>query len=196
MAYKLPLTQIRYAMARQPDWIDGRFDIEAKADDPSMTTESQLLEMLQGLLSDRFKLNLHRETQQADGYALVIAKNGSKLQRSTSEGGFFSLLGGLGASARVEDAKRNLVEGTGPVIMRVRRASMFALTQNLAIPARSPVVDQTGLQDVYDFELMWDESAGPSFFTALQEQLGLRLVPQKVPIDILVIDSADKPTPN
>ena len=196
VAYGLPLSQIRYSMARQPDWIDGRFDIEAKADDPSITTESQLLAMLQALLSERFKLKLHRETQQADGYALVIAKNGFKLQRSTSERSFFSILGGVGNRATVEDAKRNLVSGTGPVVMTVRRASMSVVTQSLAIPARSPVVDRTDLHDAYDFELMWDESAGPSFFTALQEQLGLRLVPQKMTIDILVIDAADRPTAN
>src|SRR5689334_4993236 len=103
-----PFGSVRFEVPRQPGWSGGRVNIEAKAEDPSTATESQLQTMLQTLLTERFRLKLHRESQQADGYALVVGRNGSKLKVSTSERGFLTILGGRGSSATLEEGKRNL----------------------------------------------------------------------------------------
>lgn len=192
-AYAIPRSEFERLIVGGPDWIDkDRFDIEAKADRP--LPQEELERMLQTLLADRFGLRLHRETRQVDGYSLVAAKGGAKLKP---------------------------VESTAPGRIRTTRGSLTAvgttmarLAQVLSIPLGQPVVDDTGLTGSYDFMLTWTPSASEtnilsplggstlpdpgeaSVFTAMEEQLGLRLQRRKVPADMLVIDAASHPTPN
>ncbi|SPF50451.1 conserved exported hypothetical protein [Candidatus Sulfopaludibacter sp. SbA4] len=171
-----------------PDWIargDDRYNIEAKAAEPSKATEQQLLSMLQTLLADRFQLKFHRETVETPGFALVVAKNGPKLRESTAEevGTAFS------------GAKKPMPGR--PASLKARKYTMPMLANLLSrIGGHGPMMDKTGLSGAYDFTLSWDEDAGPALTTALNEQLGLRLESHKVPVSFLVVDSAQKPADN
>jgi len=175
-----------------PDWVreSPRFDVEAKAENPS-ATEEQLLLMLRNLLADRFQLRLHRETVERTGYALVQAKSGLKLKESSGDG-----KGGLritGANIFKPDAieRKNLDQNT----MTGQRTSMPQLANALSnLPDNGPVIDQTGLQGFYDFKLTWEP--GESLSSVLQQQLGLKLEARKVPVELMVIDSAEKPSEN
>jgi uncharacterized protein (TIGR03435 family) len=194
IAYDLPMNQIDFPAGR-PNWLIDRFDIDGKAESPSTTSESQLIVMLQELLKDRFKLSFHRRTEQVSGYALVVAQGGSKLQQARSGGEqIVTINGGFGTTD--QDVKANLVAGTNAFTITGHNSSMELLAKHLSIPTREAVVDKSGLEGIYDFKLMWDESLGLSLVTALREQLGLRLLRQKVPIEILVIDHIERPSEN
>lgn len=150
-----------------PDWLWDAFDLEGKAENPSTVRQDQLLQMLRAFLIDRFKLQYHLEHKTVPGYRLVIAKAGHKLK-----------------------------PGTGPLSgIRNARGSKSASNASIALLARSlsrdlgPVIDRTGLEGSYAFELSGDASV----FTILEEQLGLRLEPERVTLDFIVIDSAEKP---
>jgi uncharacterized protein (TIGR03435 family) len=160
-----------------PDWLSGaRFDITAKP--PAGYKHEQLQPLLRNLLAARFKLTVHHDSRQLSGYALVIAKGGARLQESTGPKTFFTVRPGL-----ISGTQRSLEELTGALARMLSR----------------PVVDQTGLMAAYDIKLEWtqDPEQELSTFAALQEQLGLRLQPQKVPIDIVIVDHIEKtPTEN
>jgi uncharacterized protein (TIGR03435 family) len=175
-----------FLIKSKPDWIargSDRFDIAAKAEDPRKATEAQLIEMLQTLLIERFQMKFHREAVEKSGFALMFAKKGPKLQESTADGVGISSTGGKPLDGQ-------------PVKLKASRYSMVKLANVLSVLGPGPVIDKTGLAGVYDFTLAWDETAGPSLFTALQDQLGLRLEPQKVSVSYFVIDSAQKPGEN
>ncbi len=174
-----------------PGWIDSLpFSIDAKADEGSTTTRAQLMEMMRTLLEDRFKLKFHREMKEVPGYALVIRKDGIRLKES-AEG---TRAGGVNRPGNI----------TGSISMAFLAG---ALTRALA----APVTDSTGLTARYDIDLKWSpdvgqppttgpattasDPTGPSIFTAIQE-LGLRLEPKKSSIELFVIDSIEKPSPN
>jgi bla regulator protein BlaR1 len=175
-----------------PGWFDSdRFDIDAKAEDPSKTTGAELHQMLQQLLADRFKLKLHRETKEISGSLLIVAGNGSKLKEAA-------------------DSDRPPIGGR-PGDMNFRGATMPVLAEFLSQIMGRPVQDKTGLTGRYTFNLKWalgetdlvppefaqpPDPSGPSLVTALQEQLGLRLQSGRIPVFIVVIDSAEKPLPN
>jgi uncharacterized protein (TIGR03435 family) len=155
------------------------FGIDARTSAPA--SREQLKLMLRTLLADRFKLPLHSATKQMPVYALTSAKNGPKLQRADERG--FSV-------------GRGFVRGT---------MDISTLTRELTSILGRTVVDATGLEGVYKVALMWspdDQTAaatdnpGPSIFTAIQEQLGLRLEAPKGPVQVLVIDKAGKPSEN
>lgn len=170
-----------YQLSGAPGWLDTyRFDIAAKA--PDHTSRPQLRFMFQSLLVDRFKLAFHHQTKILPGYALVVAKSGPKLTPSTSVG------------THTKGSRGQLT---------VQRYSLPQLAGSLAHSLDQPVVDATALNGFYDFELRWnpneadDPAAGPSIFTALQEQLGLKLESRKVPAEIFVIDHIERsPTEN
>lgn len=169
-----------------PDWArsgDIRFNIEAKAEDPN-ATEAQLIGMLQDLLIERFNLQFHRESLDVSGFALVVARNGPKLDESTSE-----------ETAIRFSPSFKPIEGQ-PTVAIASKYSMTMLAELLTQIQPRPVNDETGLKGEYDFKLSWDEAAGPYLVTALQEQLGLRLESRKVPVSLFVIDSAQKPAEN
>jgi uncharacterized protein (TIGR03435 family) len=175
-----------------PDWVreSPRFDVEAKAENASATAE-QLLLMLQNLLADRFRLKLHRETIERAGYELVTAKNGLKLKESSGDGE--GVLRITGANIFKPDAieRKNLDQNTITAV----RTTMSQLATALAnLPESGPVIDQTGLKGFYDFRLAWEP--GESLSSVLQQQLGLKLEGRKVPVEVLFIDSAEKPSKN
>jgi len=170
---------IKSFMLSGPGWLDtARFDITARP--PAGAAQRQFMPMLQTLLADRFRLAVHREPKVLSGYALLPAKNGPKL---------IEVDGRSGSSINSHNTS-----------MTAERAPMSRLADFLAERLDGPVVDMTGLKGAYDFKLEWvadeaqstDSPAGPSLFTALQEQLGLRLHAQKVPVEILVIDHVER----
>ena len=164
-----------------PAW-SGSAAYNISATMPAPTTVDRAKLMLQNLLADRFHLSFHRITKKQSGYALVVDKNGPKLTESKNPGP------GLGLG-------RGNLNGRG--------ANMGQLAKELSSQMESPIADRTRLTALYDFTLKWTpdveagDSSGPSVFTALREQLGLRLDAVKnVPVDILVIDAVEKPTEN
>jgi uncharacterized protein (TIGR03435 family) len=140
--------------------------------------------MLQALLASRFKLALHRENREMPVYALVVAKNGPKLQHANDQGDF---------DTRVSD---------GSFIFQNVSMPGFAEKLSDLRTIDRPVVDHTGISGLFDITLKSAakamlETDGPSIFTLVQEQLGLKLEPIKAPIEILIVDRAEKvPTEN
>jgi uncharacterized protein (TIGR03435 family) len=179
-----------------PGWIDSdKFDIVAKPEGGVFLDGEQIKTMLRTLMADRFQLKLHHETKDLPVYALTIGKNGPKMKvRTDGDGGApFSLLIG-GPRWPVRNA---------PMGLMVSVLQMVVLDH--------PVLDKTGLTGNFDFDLVWtpDETQfggrgasmpgdpnAPNIFTAIQEQLGLKLEAQKAQVDVLVIDSAEKPSEN
>lgn len=163
-----------------PSWIEvERYDVVAKA--TGAAPEAQLRLILQTLLAERFKLTLHREAKELPGYVLLVAKGGHKLKESTSEG--------------EPSMKPQRAAFTG------ERVSMEYLANLLMSPMRMPVRDQTGLAGRYDFTIdlgpylqpnMTPEDMQAAMSEGLQQQLGLRLEARKLPMEILVVDHADK----
>ena len=183
-----------------PAWIENeRFDITGKPDLPGMPSVNQLMTMVQKLLEERFQLKFHREKRELSVYAITVAKTGAKLAKSEAPGN----LPGFG--------------GRGPGNISVRNSSMadFAGFLQARIVDR-PVVDQTGLTGRYDFTLKWtpdsnqpptpgqppapaattEADAPPDLFGAFLQQLGLKLEATKAPVDVMVLDKAEKPTEN
>ena len=169
-----------------PDWFDQPYYFDARAEDPQAGPD-QIRLMLQTLLADRFKLVVHRDTQQVQTYTLVVGKNGSKLQ--DAKGG-----------------RSNYINWTGPGHATFTENSTLAgLTNVLSGVLESPVVDETGLKGTFNFSLDFTDphdrrprqaDSPPDIFTAVQDQLGLRLQATKRPTDVLVIDHMERPSPN
>jgi uncharacterized protein (TIGR03435 family) len=170
-----------------PNWTDsGRFDVEGKTD--HATNRPERMQLLQALLADRFKLVLRRQSKEVPVYALIVDKSGSKLRENTDKG-----LSQMSPIARGQINFHNI--------------PMQVLTgQFLTGASGRPVADETGLKGSYDFDLKYtpDQQGGaapsdppfPDLFTALREQLGLRLESQKGPVDFLIIDHAERPSDN
>jgi bla regulator protein blaR1 len=221
-AYRIDDNQI----SGGPSWLKSdHYDIEAKMDSATADALHKLSEdqsrlerqrMLQALLADRFKLTIHRETRELPIYALVIAKNGPKIQEAkpgdTYPNGIKGPDGRAGAGM-IFMSGRGSVTGQGIPISDLVRFLSRQLGRK--------VEDKTGLTGKYDLTLQWtpDESqgamfkgpspepqgsasppppdaTGPSIFTVLEEKLGLKLESQKGPVEILVIDHAEKPSEN
>ena len=169
-----------------PGWLDSeRFDISARA--PGPAKDEQLMLMLQNLLAGRFALKIHRETRETNGFALVVAKGGGKLKPASDDG-----------NSRIHNSNGHLT---------AEHASMAHFAEVLGRSTGFHIADMTGLKGVFDFTLEWDRSAatlspnaddrpssdaGISIFTALQEQLGLKLESRKLPIEMLVIDHVER----
>jgi len=168
--------------------------------------------MLRNLLADRFKLAAHRETRDMPAYALVRAKAdgtlGPQMRRSTIDC--------EAEAARALAAKRGGAppgqDGSAKPIVRCRVSTSAArivgtgttipeLMRRLSAPLGRAVVDRTGLSGSFDLELQWSpeqaaDTSGPSIFTAVQEQLGLKLESQRAPVEVLVIDRVESPAPD
>jgi uncharacterized protein (TIGR03435 family) len=194
LAYGVTLPQVV-----GPEWLDSTgYDIDAKG---AAGTEKQVPQMLQALLAERFKLALHRDTRELAVYALVVAKGGIKMEKA-KEGG------PRGTTNSSTSGSRGNMTAQGVTMAKVANVlsgARFGLDR--------PVLDQTGLDDVYDFTLTWtperpgearreetrteERNAPPPLLAALQEQLGLKLEPRKAPIEVLIVDHAEKiPTEN
>jgi uncharacterized protein (TIGR03435 family) len=168
-----------------PAWLDTeRYDIIAKA--AADATHDQHRLRLQTLLAERFKLALHRETREGSVYALVAGKGGPKIKKDANagagEGDMASSRGHLTATGATMNHLAAFLSGPRAALGRV-------------------VINQTGLDGGYSFELDWStEGTGsdrPSLPTAIQEQLGLKLEARKAPVEMLVIDHVEKaPTEN
>jgi bla regulator protein BlaR1 len=204
-----------------PDWVSSeKYDIDVKLPDAAdgqkptggIGTE-RLRVMLQAVLADHFKLALRHQTKNLSIYELVVAEGGPKLQEAKPV--FTNPDGVNGPEGRLPQ-KGQMEMGPGELIDQ--GATLVPLVEQLSWQLGHTVVDKTGLTGNYDFSLRWtpgesepgmnklmgfkpatdssasNESSGPTLFTALQEQLGLKLVPQTAPMEILVIDRVERPS--
>jgi len=169
-----------------PSWMDSeQYDVNAKIEGEA--TNEQIRIMMRSLLADRFKLQLHREKKEMACYALVVAKGGSKLKAPEEDAD------GKHKSGRMSMARGRFDGDALPV-----EAIAHALEQVLG----RAVIDRTGLTGTFDFKLEWTpdeartESGGSSLFTAVQEQLGLKLESTRGPVEILVVDRIEKASEN
>ncbi len=170
---------MQYQLIGLTDWekavLGEHFDVDARSPGETPPTADQLRAMLQNLLSDRFQLKVHEERREMPVYALVIAEGGLKMKRLTGDGPIATVDPGL--------------------VLRLSKL------------VDRPVLDKTGLTGRYDFEKPgWDQirqqfredrvAGMASSFTAVREQLGLKLEPRKEPMDVIVIDRAERPSAN
>jgi uncharacterized protein (TIGR03435 family) len=153
--------------------------------------------LLKPLLEDRFRLQVHRETKVSQTYELVVAKNGSKVKQATPGDTYPNGFKGLDGVPRPGTFFLNLGQQDQLTFQALPMAKLAAILSN---QLESHVADKTGLTGDYDFVLHWASEdhpdAGPSIFTAVQEQLGLRLKSAKLPVECLVIDHVERPSPN
>jgi uncharacterized protein (TIGR03435 family) len=210
---------VKYYQISGPAWFESeRFNIIATVS--PRTTLQQFRLMLQNLLADRFKLALHKETREMAIYSLGVAKNGPKLKKATPDpppdenSPADDRESRPGPLAKDRDGYPLLGPGmtmamTGDRARMANKGHMQLLVDMLAVQTGRPVVDGTGLTEEYEFAVYWiprppgadpsmtEDPAGPDLFAALQQQLGLKLEPKKSPIEVLVIDRAEKvPTAN
>lgn len=176
-----------YQLVGGPSWVaTDRWDIVAVVE--AEVTETQAVPLLKAFLIERFKLKMHTETREVPVYSLELARPdgapGPELRRSTVE---CAVAGNCG-------------DGGGPGVLRVVGRPIPNVLRRFEQASGRMVIDRTGLTDAYDFTLRWrpDDAPDvnpdqPSFFTAVQEQLGLRLRPDRAPVEVLVIDSAELP---
>jgi uncharacterized protein (TIGR03435 family) len=187
---------------------DDLYDVEATL--PAGTTRVQFRVMLQDLLSNRFKMIVHGETTQAQGYELAVGKNGLKM-KPTSQ-----VIGEVPGAAASERSGPVALDGEGfPILPAGRpgyesvngRARMQGTNETMDEFARKlinqldlPVQNATGLKGRYDYGLYWTsrstEDAGPSLFSALESQLGLKLSSKRVAVRMVVIDHVERPSEN
>ncbi|HEV2646791.1 MAG TPA: TIGR03435 family protein [Acidobacteriaceae bacterium] len=181
-----------------PAWLDGdkdRYEINGKIDETQFAAMQKMSPaeqdrhvrlMQQSLLADRFHLKVHFETRDLPVYALTIAKGGPKMNPAKP-----------GESPRLK--------GTGDGQNNTLTAYSMTMAEFIHSPLLRPegrmVIDRTGLTAAYDFTLKSSiagdpDSTGPSLFTALEEQLGLKLVATKAPLEVIVIDHIDRPDAN
>jgi uncharacterized protein (TIGR03435 family) len=163
------------------------YEVVAKAGGEAAPSTDQFKQMLQALLADRFQLKIHLESKEMPAYELVVGKNGHKLKDATAD----------------PDAHTNWRSGPAAQHYSGKKVSMADLVFLLRTQSGRPVIDKTGLTGKYDFELEWasgdpppPEATAPSIFTAVQEQLGLKLESVKAPFSIVVIDQAERPSAN
>lgn len=188
-----------------PAWLDTeKFDITAEPDAEGQPSDKQIRSMIRKLLADRFQLKFHTEQKELAAYAVTVGKTGPKLTKSEGDP---NGLPGLG------------FRGLGALVVRNANIGDFAgLMQTIVLDR--PVVDKTGLKERYDFTLNWtpepsqfggrgagqpgqppappadDAAAPPDLFTAAVQQIGLKLESTKLPVDVLVIEKAEKPSEN
>jgi uncharacterized protein (TIGR03435 family) len=203
----------RHYLKGGPDWLDSeRFDVEGKVEEgaipanlPANDRNDQIRLMLQTLLADRFHLKVHHEMREVPVYEMVVAKNGPKLQKAASERECVGIP--VGSTA----CPGRLSGGMGRGIT-AKALELSQLAQFLSGFADRPILDKTGIGGLFDIKTTpWrPDQPGPNFaaeahadpevlptlFTMLQEQLGLRLVPSKALLEVLVIDSVQKPSQN
>jgi uncharacterized protein (TIGR03435 family) len=186
-----------------PDWFGtDLYDVDGVPDTPGRPSVKQMGIMLQKLLADRCALKFHHETRELSVYAITVASGGPKMTKT---------------SAAPNDPQGFGFRGLGDLIVRNMNMKDFAMGMQSAVTDK-PVIDQTGLTDRYDFTLKWtpddsqfaqfrgavpvnppktdDPNAPPSLYTAIQEQIGLKIAVTKAPDDVIVIDHVEKPSAN
>jgi uncharacterized protein (TIGR03435 family) len=194
-AYNIHLRQI----VNGPSWMENdKYDITGRPQAEGVPNDRQIRAMIKNLVIERFKLTVHTDSKELPAYVLTVVSSGPKLTENTSNP---NGLPGLGFGA--------------PGRMRVVNATMgdFASVMQGTVLDR-PVVDKTGLKGRYDFTLNWtpdegqfrgipippqpkdDPNAPPGLFTAIQEQIGIKMDRTNAPVEVIVIDKVDKPTDN
>lgn len=177
----------RKQIVNAPDWITKeRYDISGVPDVPGIPNLRQTQEMYQKLLAERFHLSFHREVRQIPVYAITVAKGGPLL--SPAKPGETINTGNSGSG--------------GQRTLRFTDMSMADFALNMNFYEDRPVIDSTGLRGRYDFTLKWTydvtseapPDAPPSLFTAIREQLGLRVDAVKGPAEVLVFDRVERPS--
>jgi len=179
------------------NWLDSqKYDLDAKASGPLGEPEARM--MLETLLLESFHLKYHRETRQLPVYFLQLAKSGV-----TGPDLHVSPSGDCGKMPNAQ-ADANPCGGLGISSGRFRghRTNMEELATDLSLILGRPVFDKTALNGSFDLTLTWTpeevagDASGPSIYTALQEQLGLKVETGRAPVEMIVVDSAEKPTSN
>ncbi len=175
-----------------PEWAETeRWDIRGVPDVPGAPSLKQAQSLIRKLLEERFGLKVHMETRELAVYAITVAKGGEKMARSAGD-----------PNGTPDENERS---NGGQITMRMTNMSMSELAPDLGYFLDRPAVDQTGLAGRYDFQLIWtaDESqapvegnAPPGLFTAIQEQIGLKLEPVKAQTGVLVVDAVERPSAN
>jgi uncharacterized protein (TIGR03435 family) len=199
----------RFQVVGGPTWIDDeRYDVQAAPVAQSrdrIATPQEIAVRVQALLADRFKLVMRRETREMELYDLRLARpgtlhrnSGTCAPRGPEPKAADDSRPYCGLSSRPDSGDVEHLVGTGvPIAVLARRLQQLV---------EAIVVDQSGLMEAFDFTLDYvrprnfaqrpEASAGVSIFTALQEQMGLRLVPRRGPVEVVVIDSVERPTEN
>jgi uncharacterized protein (TIGR03435 family) len=184
----------KYQLADAPAWLaDKRFDIVAKVEGEAPTQQK----FLQTLLADHFKLAVHKETRNLPRYALVAAK--TRLKRSDFDCATYNAMPHPAPTPGVVPPCGGRIN-MGSI--SAKSMPMAQLATSLSVFVDRFVVDKTGLSGGFDVELTWNPDAAqpdldrPSIFAALQEQLGLKLVPEKGPVEILVVNHVEEPLPD
>jgi uncharacterized protein (TIGR03435 family) len=198
-AYGLHAKQIVDA----PEWFGtDLYDIEGKPDAEGRPNQKQIQTMVQKLLTDRFKLTFHHDTRELSVYVIRVGSGGPKMTKTTSA---------------ENDPSAFFFRALGDLTVRNQSMKDFATWMQSGVMDK-PVVDETELKDRYDFQLKWtpdesqfaqfrgtgavvpppsdDPKAAPNLYTAMQEQLGLKMGPAKFPDDVIVIDHVEKPSEN
>jgi uncharacterized protein (TIGR03435 family) len=188
MGYGLENSQI----ANAPEWVKTEyFDADGLADVEGEPSLPQFQSLLRKLLAERFGLKAHKEQRVMAVFALTVAKGGPKLTPTKGE--------------RFSGGQQNAKGGEGSRTLAFRDTPMQDFVAMMLDYLDRPVVDQTGLKGSYDFTLKYtydetrapnDGTAPPDLFTAIQEQLGLKLAAVKAPAEVLVIDQVERPGAN
>jgi len=196
-----------------PKWVGAaRFDIDARPDAetiaeldklPTVQRTQQMKAMVRGLLADRFHLRVHQDTREFAVNALVVARSGAKLTPAPDPGGDRSPPGPNDWEGLRNPSRGHTVGHTTTI------QTLVNLLNTEPELAGRLIVDDTGLKGEYNFDLKWTperamdaspaggaELTWPSLFTALQEQLGLKIESTKAPVDCIVIDHVEQPSPN
>jgi uncharacterized protein (TIGR03435 family) len=198
-----------YQLVGAPGWISTRrFDIAAKADDAPPPSQQALL---RALLEDRFTLAVHHETRELPVFALVLARKDGKLGPQLIRSAFDCVAYRAGPHSPPEPGRTpNCATRIGAGALSGKAISMEQLATSLAPLVSRFTVNQTGLTGGFDVELTWtpdavpsnatpdaaSNSTGPSLLTALQEQLGLKFVSERGPVEVLVVDHLEEPSKN
>jgi uncharacterized protein (TIGR03435 family) len=207
-AYGVP-SSVKGLVLGGPAWmLSDAFDVQVKVDSatterwsklPQQAVDEERTAVERELLAERFQLKVHREMREMPAFALTVAKGGSKLQTPVAEK---DLQAGVPQN-RINIYGHGHWQGHSALLSNLSRS----LTGEPEAEGR-PIVDKTGLTGQYDFTLRWtpvdpgpgaaptDPGEWPSLFTALEEQLGLKLIPAKEQIEVIVIDSVEKPSEN
>lgn len=210
LVYEGSFSDSKTRMTGGPKWLDSdRYDVEAVSPDPANTTTAQLYTMIEALLADRIQLKVHRENRPSSGYALVVARSGAKLQPSTAKEEDKGLMFIAGKPLTATNASMtqlaNFLAGRlgRPVADETGLNGGYDFTLRwlpgeeeveLRLPGGAALPPE--LRAKMTAAINAGNADAPSLFTALQDQLALRLEQRTVPVEFLVIDAAEKPSEN